>query len=298
VQGHKVTVGPPFFNKVNVPIGLFLIFLTAVGPLLAWRKSSVESLRRNFLWPAVFSVGVAIALVAGGMRPWTDEGKFYSLVAITLAALVLGTVVSEFYRGARVIRRHTGRNFASSLVYLTRRNTRRYGGYLVHVGVVIVCVGFAGAAFNQTNEQELGFRDSMRIGKYELVCQKYTQDDNPNYGTELAIIDVYKNGRFLETLYPERRFYKASQQPQSMVAIRHTIAEDLYLVYAGKNLDSDKPIIKAHLNPLVGWIWTGVLVMIAGTLIALVPNLPARALVKDKVRAAVPEQALAEEVVH
>jgi cytochrome c-type biogenesis protein CcmF len=298
VQGHKVTVGPPFFNKIVIPMGLFLLLLTAIGPLLAWRKSSVESLKRNFLWPSIFAVLVGLGLIAGGMRPWNDQSKLYSLMAITLSALVLATVVAEFYRGARVIRRHTGRNFASSLVYLTRRNTRRYGGYLVHVGVVIVCIGFAGASFNQTNEQELGFRDSMRIGKYELVCQKYTQDDNPNYGTELAIVDVYKNGKFLETLYPERRFYKASQQPQSMVAIRHTIAEDLYLVYAGKNFDSDKPIIKAHLNPLVGWIWTGVLVMVAGTLIALVPNLPARALVREKVHVSDTQQLVAEEVVH
>jgi cytochrome c-type biogenesis protein CcmF len=284
VQGHKVTVGPPFFNKVNIPIGLFLIFLTAVGPLLAWRKSSFESLKRNFLWPSVFALLVAIALLAGGMRPWTDTGKLYSLFAITLSALVVGTVASEFYRGGRVISRHTGNNLASSIVLLTRRNTRRYGGYFVHVGFVAMCIGFAGAAFNQTNEQELGFRDSMQIGDYKLVCQKYTQDDTPNYGTELAIVDVYKDGKFLQTLYPERRFYKASQQPQSMVAIRHAIAEDLYLVYAGKNLDNDKPIIKAHLNPLVSWIWVGALMMLAGTLVALVPNLPAAALVRKPVR--------------
>jgi cytochrome c-type biogenesis protein CcmF len=284
VQGHKVTVGPPFFNKVNIPIGLFLILLTAVGPLLAWRKSSLETVKRNFLWPSVFALLVAAALIAGGMRPWTEDAKFYALVAITLSALVVATVVSEFYRGARVISRHTGRNLAASVVQLTRRNTRRYGGYFVHVGFVAMCIGFSGAAFNSTNEQEMGFRDSMRIGHYELVCQKYTQDDTPNYGTEMAIIDVYKDGRFLQTLYPERRFYKASQQPQSMVAIRHTAAADLYLVYAGKNLDNDKPIIKAHLNPLVSWVWIGALMMLAGTLVALVPNLPASALVKAPAR--------------
>ena len=286
VQGHKVTVGPPFFNKVVIPIGLFLILLTAVGPLFAWRKTSTESLKRNFLWPSVFALCVAALLIIGGMRPWTEDAKFFSLIAITLSALVVATVASEFYRGARVISRHTGKNLAASVLHLTRRNTRRYGGYFVHVGFVAMCIGFAGAAFNTTNEQEIGFRESMKIGNYELVCQKYTQDDLPNYGTELAIIDVYKNGRFLQTLYPERRFYKASQQPQSMVAIRHTVAEDLYLVYAGKNLDNDKPIIKAHLNPLVSWIWIGALMMLAGTLVALVPNMPASALVKKPVREA------------
>jgi cytochrome c-type biogenesis protein CcmF len=152
--------------------------------------------------------------------------------------------------------------------------------------VVILCIGFAGSAFNQTNEQELGFQDAMYLGNYKLVCQKYTDEENANYSTELAIIDVYHNGNFVKTLYPERRFYLASQQPQSMVAIHHTLAADLYLVYAGKNFDNDKPIIKAHLNPLVGWIWTGVLIVIFGTFIALVPNLPARALVRKPVRTA------------
>jgi cytochrome c-type biogenesis protein CcmF len=284
VQGHKVTVGPPFFNKVNIPIGLFLIFLTAVGPLLAWRRTSVESIKRNFLWPSLISILVGVVLLAAGMRPFSETGKFYSFVCFILSALVLSTVVSEFYRGARVISRQSGISIASGALVLTRRNTRRYGGYIIHFGFAVICIGFAGSAFNQTNEQELGFRDSMTVGQYQLVCQKYTQDDNPNYGTELAIIDVYKNGKFLETLYPERRFYKASQQPQSMVAIRRTIAEDLYLVYAGKNLDNDKPIIKAHLNPLVGWIWTGVFVIVFGTLIALVPSTQAAAFAKKPAR--------------
>jgi cytochrome c-type biogenesis protein CcmF len=161
------------------------------------------------------------------------------------------------------------------MVQLTRRNTRRYGGYIVHFGVVVFCIGFAGAAFNQTNEQELGFQESMTIGRYKLVCQKYTQEDNPNYFTELAIVDVYENGKLVKTLFPERRVYKSSQQPSTMVALRSTPREDLYLVYAGRNQDNDKPIIKAHVNPLVVWVWIGWLITALGTLIALVPNLPA-----------------------
>jgi cytochrome c-type biogenesis protein CcmF len=275
VQGFKVTVGPPFYNKVNLPIGLFLIFLTAVGPLLAWRSTSLQAAKRNFLVPAVLAIATAMALVAGGMRPWEDISKFYSLMAISLAVLVIATVASEFWRGGRVIANKTGQNMLAAMVQLTRRNTRRYGGYAIHLGFVVVCIGFAGAAFNQTNEQELGFQESMHIGRYKLVCQKYTQEDNPNYFTELAIIDVYENGKLVKTLFPERRVYKASQQPQTMVALRSTPREDLYLVYAGRNQDNDKPIIKAHVNPLVVWVWIGWLMMVIGTLIALVPNLPA-----------------------
>jgi cytochrome c-type biogenesis protein CcmF len=285
VQGHKITVGPPFFNKVMIPIGLFLLMLTAVGPLLAWRSTSLAAVRRNFLISALLALATGGALLIGGMRPWNDVAQIYSLVAWMLSVLVVATIASEFLRGGRVIAGHTGRNLLAAMVLLTRRNTRRYGGYIVHFGVVLVCVGFAGAAFNQTNEQELGFRESMTIGPYTLVCQKYTQDDYPNHSSELAIIDVYRSGRLVKTMYPERRFYKASQQPSTMVALRSTWREDLYLVYAGKNLENDKPIIKAHLNPLVVWIWIGLVVMTLGTLVALVPNLPAAA-----VEAATPDR--------
>ena len=139
-------------------------------------------------------------------------------MAIMLSALVALTVISEFVRGGRVISRHTGQNLFASMVHLCHRNTRRYGGYIVHFGVIVVIIGFAGSPFNQDKEKEMGFGDKMTIGAYTLVCQSYTQDDNPNYGSEWAIIDVFKGGKQIATMYPERRFYKASQQTQTMVA--------------------------------------------------------------------------------
>jgi len=276
VQGNKVTVGPPFFNRVNVPVALLLLLLTAVGPLLAWRRTSLESLKRNFLWPAVGALGVGVALIATGMRPWKDMSYFYSVMAIMLSALVALTVASEFIRGGRVISGKTGQNLLSSMVQLTHRNTRRYGGYIVHFGVIIVVIGFAGSVFNQEKEKEMAFGDTMQIGQYTLTCRSYTEEDKPNYSSQWAIIDVSKNGKPLTTMYPERRFYKASQQPATMVANRSTLAEDLYIVYEGENLDTGRPIIKAHLNPLVMWIWIGVWIIIAGTIIAMVPNAAAR----------------------
>jgi cytochrome c-type biogenesis protein CcmF len=271
VEGHKVTVGPPFFNRVNVPIAILLLLLTAVGPLLAWRKTSVDSLKRNLGFPSLIALCCAIGL-AYGIRPWQDVARFYSLMAISLSVLVFATVVSEFMRGARVLRTQTGQNLFLSTLLLTRRNTRRYGGYIVHLGVIIVAIGLAGAAFNQEQEQEMGNGDKMQIAGYTLVCRSYTEDDNPNYESEWAIIDVFKNGRQIDTLYPERRFYKASQQASTIVANRSTMKEDLYLVYSGRNTDTQRPIIKAHVNPLVGWIWAGVLAMVFGTLIALTPS--------------------------
>jgi len=272
VQGHKITVGPPFFNRVMIPVALLLLLLTAVGPLLAWRRTSLESLKRNFRWPVLGSLATGVVLIAFGMRPWNDMSYFYSLMTIMLSVMVALTVISEFVRGGRVIARHSGQNIFASMVHLAHRNTRRYGGYVVHFGVIVVMIGFAGSAFNKDAEQEMGFGDKMNIGAYTLVCQSYTQEDKPNYGSEWAIIDVFKGGRQIDTLYPEQRFYKASQQTSTMVANRSTMREDLYLVYEGRNLDTGRPIIKAHLNPLVMWIWVGVWIMIAGTVIALIPN--------------------------
>jgi cytochrome c-type biogenesis protein CcmF len=272
VQGNKVTVGPPFFNRVNIPVALLLLVLTAVGPLLAWRKTSIESLKRNFLWPTIGALGTGVLLVVLGFRPWKDASYFYSLMTIMLSVLVGLTVISEFVRGGRVIGRHTGQNLFASMLQLAHRNTRRYGGYIVHFGVIVIMIGFAGSAFNQDKEQEMGFGDKMAIGSYTLVCRSYTQDDNPNYGSEWAVIDVFQGGKQVGTLYPERRFYKASQQTSTMPRVRSTAKEDLYLVYEGQNQDTGRPIIKAHLNPLVMWIWTGVWLMIAGTVVALIPN--------------------------
>jgi cytochrome c-type biogenesis protein CcmF len=196
-------------------------------------------------------------------------------MAVGLCTLVTFTVASEFYRGGRVIAKHTGQGMFASMVQLTHRNTRRYGGYIVHFGVVVVIIGFAGAAFNQDKEQEMGYGDKMTIGSYTLICRSYTDEENPNYSSQWAILDVYKGGKQIDTLTPERRFYHASQQTSTMPYIRSTLNEDLYLVYEGLNQDNGHPILKAHLNPLVMWIWMGVWIILAGTILALVPNAPA-----------------------
>jgi cytochrome c-type biogenesis protein CcmF len=272
VNGTKVTVGPPFFNRVNIPVALCLLLLTALGPLLAWRKTSLESLKRNFRWPALGALTTGILAIAFGMKPWQDVSYVYALMTIMLSVLVGLTVISEFIRGGRVISRHTGQNLLASMVHLAHRNTRRYGGYIVHFGVIVIMIGFAGSAFNQDKEKEMSFGDKMTIGPYTLVCQSFTQEDKPNYGSEWAIIQVFKGGKQIDTLYPERRFFKASEQNSTIVANRSTLQEDLYVVYEGQNPDNGRPIIKAHLNPLVMWIWIGVWVMIVGTVVALIPN--------------------------
>jgi cytochrome c-type biogenesis protein CcmF len=287
LQGHKVTVGPPFFNSVIVPVALLLLLLTAVGPLLAWRKTSLDSLRRNFLWPALGALLVGALMMIFGVRPWRDLSYFYALMTAMLATLVGLTVISEFVRGGRVISRHTGQNLVASMLHLCHRNTRRYGGYIVHFGVALLFIGVLGAVFNQDAEKEMAFGDKLTIGSYTLVSRSYTQEENPNNSADVAIVDVFKNGRQIDTLYPQSRFFPASQQQQHIPTVRSTLKEDLYIVYEGQNPETGRPIIKAHLNPLVSWIWIGVLVMIFGTVVALVPNAaPVRAAVPARLEAA------------
>jgi cytochrome c-type biogenesis protein CcmF len=152
---------------------------------------------------------------------------------------------------------------------LIRRNTRRYGGYIIHIGVVIVVVGLAGAAFNRSQESELALHDKLAIGPYTLECVGFTQDSNPNYNSEYALLDVYKGGTKQFQMSPEKRVYLASDQPQTMVAIHSVPGWDLYVVYEGSNPDTGK----AFLNPLVSWIWAGVVIIVFGTFVALVPSL-------------------------
>jgi len=293
VQGNKVTVGAPFYNNVAVPVALLLLLLTAVGPLLAWRRTSFESLKRNFKWPSAGALAIGVLMMILGVRPWKDVAYFYSLMAAMLAALVTFTVISEFIRGGQVIQRHTGFSLPGSMLHLYHRNTRRYGGYIVHFGVAVVIIGILGTPFNRDAEKEMGFGDKLNIGPYTLVCQSYTQDDNPNYSNEWAIINVFKGSEQLTTMYPERRLYKASSQPQTIPRIYPTfkqdlfLVSDLYVVYEGRNEQTGRPIIKAHLNPMVPWIWTGLIIMIFGTITCLVPNAtPVRATVPVRVQTA------------
>jgi cytochrome c-type biogenesis protein CcmF len=295
VEGSKVTVGAPFYNRVAIPIGLFLLFLTGVGPLLPWRATSFRSIKRNFILPVVALWSTVIVCLAVGVRPWKDgsldQGNFYALVAFALCAAVFTAITSEFLRGAAVIAKQTGRNLFAATYLLTRRNTRRYGGYIIHIGVVIIVIGLAGAAFNRSEEKEMALHDKLAIGPYTLECVGATQDSNANYNTEFALLDVWKDGSKQFQMSPEKRVYLSSGQPQTMVAIHSVISWDLYVVYEGTNPDTGQPIIKAFLNPLVSWIWAGLVIIVFGTGIALVPSLtPATASLRVPATRAVPAE--------
>ncbi len=268
VKGVKITVSAPFFNKVNVPIAIFLMFLTGVGPLLAWRKASTNSLKRNFLAPAIMALAAGVVLYIRGVR------HFYAWLALVMSIFVAITIVREFYKGAKARSTGTGENFIEAVVNLTLRNTRRYGGYVVHFAFVLLFVGWSGQAFTTDGNSEMGVGDTMPIREYVLRMDKLGIEDTPNYSSDKASISLFEYGKKVAVLYPERRVYKAGSEPQptSEVAIYSTMKNDVYVVFAGASGDGRKAIIQVFYNPLTMWVWIGGVVLVIGTLIALLPN--------------------------
>jgi cytochrome c-type biogenesis protein CcmF len=264
--GEKISVDAPFFNRINIPIAMFLLLLTGVGPLIAWRKSSFDSLRRAFLWPTVAGAIIAGGLFAMGVR------SFYALVSFGLCMFVLASVAMEFVKGANAIASKDKLSFISSVIELTHRNTRRYGGYLVHVGVVIMFIGFTGTAFNQSKIVEIVKGDAFSLGKYDLKLVDIEQGQNDNYRWQRILVDVVKNGEHIATLKPEKRLYLAKKEPGSNVDIRRRPNEDLYINLAGLSDDGEKVVIQAYVFPLVSWIWVGYWVVLSGTIICLIPS--------------------------
>ncbi|MGH9814352.1 MAG: cytochrome c-type biogenesis CcmF C-terminal domain-containing protein, partial [Candidatus Acidiferrales bacterium] len=210
--------------------------------------------------------------------------NFYALVAIFLAFFVIGTIALEFFRGARVIHQKEERNWAGAVIELTRRNTRRYGGYVIHFGVALLFIGFVGSAFTIHEQAEVLPGDEVAVRNYRFVVQSLDQQETDNHIASQARIDVFRNDKFLATLTPERRFYKASGQPTTEVAIWPHLSKpleifqhpnaDIYLVFAGMAEDNQRAVLQIYINPLVLWVWVGGAVMVFGTGIALVPSRP------------------------
>jgi hypothetical protein len=211
-------------------------------------------------------------VVAGAVGFAFGFRQFYPVICLILSVFVTLTIAAEFYRGARVISARDGTNLLTAVGELTMRNTRRYGGYVVHFGMVLIFIGITGSAFNQDIQKEMAIGQSIQIGPYTILCQNFDQPSTDNYTSDRATLEVLRNGKSEMMLYPEHRVYIASQVPETMVAVESTPLRDLYVVYAGTSPETGKPVIHAYLNPLVKWIWFGGIVVVLGTGLALFPD--------------------------
>ena len=267
VTGTKITVGPPFFNKVMVPVGLLLLLLTGVGPLLAWRKTSGKSLRRHFTGPGVVGILSAAVPLVLGIR------DVYALISFGCCGFVIATIIVEFHRGTRARSGSSGESYLAALWHLVDRNRRRYGGYIVHFGVVLLFLGFTGNAFNTEVQGELKYMDEMDVRGYRLVYEGFTEEVNPLTAVITAQVGVYRDGERLGTMWPHQLVYYKRQDRQrtTEVAIRSTPREDLYVLYEGQN-EEGTAFFRAFVNPLVIWVWIGSLVVTLGTVVAMWPD--------------------------
>ena len=279
VRGVKITVGPPFFDKVNAPLALALIFLMGVGPLIAWRRSSFDSLAKTFATPAIFGVTTGICAFIAGMREW------YMLTALSLAAFVMGTIVVEFRRGVSARRHMVAESVPVAIVNLIAKNNRRYGGYVIHIGVVLAFVGVVASAFFKTEvKRSVKEGDSFQVGPYSLQYLGLNTTETSHLESIRARVEVSRNGKPIAMMEPSKLFYKRLQQPATAVAIRSTPAADLYVVLAGLDDKSGLATFQVFLTPLVFWLWAGGVIMAFGTVIVMWPNVRERAVIAAAVR--------------
>jgi len=220
------------------------------------------------------ALGVVL-LFYPGIKPWPiGGGEFYAWLAVMMATFVAGTIFREFYKGARARAYGSGENFVEAVINLTLRNTRRYGGYIIHFGFVLLFIGWSGQAFKvDVPGIEAGIGETFNVRNYIFRVDDLKVADDPNFTAQRATVSLFENQKKVAVLYPEQRHYKAGeQQGTSEVSLRSTIKEDVYLVFQGGNSDGSKAIFQLYINPLTSWVWAGGVVLGLGTLIAMLPN--------------------------
>ncbi|HKY60024.1 MAG TPA: heme lyase CcmF/NrfE family subunit, partial [Gemmatimonadota bacterium] len=262
--GERISVGPPFFNQVNGPLSIALLLLLGIGPMIAWRRASRRNLERNFRIPLAVLAVAGVAAVTLGLRQW------YAVSVVAFGAFVVATVVQELWRGTRARMRSKGVGPGPALLGLIGRNRRRYGGYVVHLGVVLVFAGVAGALFVTERAVRMRPGDEVDIGPFSVLYRGTDVEGGPNYTATVANLTVRDGDRGPRRMRPERRFYPTAQeQVTTEVAIWSRPFEDLYAVLESYQPGSEAVDVTLLVNPMVLWIWIGGGVMVFGMLIAL-----------------------------
>jgi len=271
VRGTKITVGAPFFNQINIPIGLVLLCLTGIGPLLVWRKTSKQSFIRNFTTPVIAGLVMALVLYIINIRG-------YVLISFSLSVFVLTTISLEFARGIRSRITVHKENPLTAFWRLLRKNRSRYGGYIVHVGIVFMFIGFTGHAFDIEKEFGLKKDETNHLGGYTFVLQNIREEERPNHYAWIADLHVSDaSGKEIVMLHPEKRIYfhrnpdPERRQPHSELDIYSTMKQDIYSIFNSVDLENGVAYLKIMINPLVNWVWFGGFIFVLGTLVALWP---------------------------
>lgn len=268
VQGEKITVGQGFFNQVTAPIGLALLFLTGVGPLISWRKASARELRRRFAVPLV----VAVIAIIPAVYLTQDGSHWWAAMAIVMAAFTLTCIVGEYWRGMKVRHQLGGISWLGAFGQLFSRNRRRYGGYVVHVGVVAIIVGIAcQGAFSTQGDLALRTGQTGEVAGYQFTNDGGTRSRDDHKMSVGVKLGVSEGGDRFATLNPGVDVFLAQQQRSSEVAIDSSPLRDVYVVLVGLTPDG-LARISVFINPMMMWIWVGGLIMVLGSIIAVWPS--------------------------
>jgi cytochrome c-type biogenesis protein CcmF len=266
VWQEKVSVGGPYFNAINIPLFLGLLFLMGVGPLIAWRRASIESLRRNFLKPVLAGV------VAAALLRMIGVGNALVLLAAGLVVFVAGTMVLDFWRAARA-RRRTGDGWRAATIGLLLRQNRRYGGFVVHLGILVVALGVAGSqAWSLQTEATLAKGEAIELGGYRVRFDGLDASEESNHAKVTGTFSVTHGARPVDVLQPAKKFYPQEQTPIAYVDYRLGFLEDVYLVLGDFARDGSHATIKVQVNRMVSWLWLGGLVLTLGTVLAVLPD--------------------------
>jgi cytochrome c-type biogenesis protein CcmF len=269
VVGERLVVGPPFYNFFFRVFGLPLLLLMGIGPLIAWRRASLRALGRTFAWPSAAAVGAGAVFVAAGAGDYPP-----GLIAYTFSAFVLAAIALEFARGSRARRELGEPTWPRALASLLSANRRRYGGYIVHVAVVLFAIGVAGSSGYQTiGERRLAQGESFQVRDYTLKYRRLVEREGANAREVRALVDVRKDGDFVGTLEPGKNRYRVEAFFSTEVALHSdwVTGEDLYLV--ADEIGSDRSVFfQAYVKPLVNLIWLAGIVFIGGALITLWPD--------------------------
>jgi cytochrome c-type biogenesis protein CcmF len=267
ISDERVTVGPPYFNLLVVPIFWILIALMAVGPLLGWRRTDPERLTQALLRPGLATLAITLGLAAAGVRHWL------ALAGIATCVFALLLTLVEIASGVRA-RAARGEPVPIAAGRLFRRNRRRYGGYVVHVGVAVLGLGVIGSnVFQSEAEQTLAVGESMTVGAYELAYEGVAAHAEPDREILGAPLRVTKGGRDVGQVVPTRQLFRLREdQPQTIPGVLSRPLEDVYVLLGTYDPESGKATFKAFVNPLIGGVWLGMLILVAGTLIAAWPD--------------------------
>ncbi|MBW2416070.1 MAG: heme lyase CcmF/NrfE family subunit [Deltaproteobacteria bacterium] len=261
VTGTRVQIGPPFFQRLAGPLAIFLLLLTGIGPLIAWRRATWTNLRKSFLWPA------GVAAVAGvGIRA-IGVDQFYPWAFLTLCVFVTGTITEEYARGIRA-RMRRGEGPLRAFGELLRRNQRRYGGYIVHLSVILMFVGFAGAAFELEETKLLKPGERWDLAGYTVEYRSAQPVSHPHYAGAVARLALWDQGEPVGILLPEKRVYMQQEQPTTLPAVSSNLREDFYVILTGLEPDQSAAL-KVYINPLVNWLWIGGFVFVFGNTLLL-----------------------------